>query len=111
MLSKTPAIISAILTIVLLILFAVLSVFMQMIALNGVSESQGTTAISISLVCQGIGLILAAILAGWISNFVINRFNWNKILAVLVAVIAGVILGGTLSVLSFFLSIPLAGIG
>jgi hypothetical protein len=111
MTNKTPAIISAVLTIVLLILFAVLSVFMQMIALNGVTESKGMTAMGISLVCQGIGLILAAIVAGWISNLVITKFNWNKALAVIVAVITGVLLGGTLSVLSFFLSIPLAGIG
>jgi hypothetical protein len=109
--NKTPAIISSVLTIILLILFAVLSVFMQMIALNGVSERQGTTAMGISLVCQGIGLILAAIIAGWISNLVITRFSWNKALAVLVTVIAGVLLGGTISILSFFLSIPLAGIG
>ena len=111
MTNKTPAIISVVLTILLLILLGGFSVFMQMIALNGVSERQGTTAMVISLVCQGIGLILAAIVAGWISNLVITKFNWNKALAILVAVIAGVLLGGTLSVLSFFLSIPLAGIG
>ena len=60
-----------VLTIILLILFAVLSVFMQMIALNGVSESQGTTAIIISLVCQGMGLILVGVFAGWLTNLVI----------------------------------------
>jgi hypothetical protein len=49
MTDKKSAIISAILTIVLLLLFAVLSVFTQMIALNGVSESQGMTVISIPL--------------------------------------------------------------
>ena len=110
MTNKTPAIISAVLTILLLVLLAGLSVFMQMIALNGVSERQGTTAMGISLVCQGIGLILAAIVAGWISNLVITRFNWNKVLAVIVAVIAGVLLGGAISFVSFIISIPLAGI-
>ena len=109
--NKTPAIISAVLTIVLLILFAVLSVFMQMIALNGVSESQGATAMGISLVCQGVGLILVGLFAGWLTNLVITKFNWNKILAVIVAVIAGVLLGGAISFVSFIISIPLAGIG
>ena len=109
--NKAPAIISVVLTIVLLILFAVVSVFMQMIALNGVSERQGTTAIGISLVCQGVGLIFAAIFAGWISNLVITKFNWNKVLAVIVAVIVGVLLGGAISFVSFVISIPLAGIG
>lgn len=110
MTNKTLAIISAVLTVVLLILFAVLSVFMQMIALNGVSERQGTTAMGISLVCQGIGLILAALCAGWTSNFVIRRFNWNKILAILVAVIIGTLIGGAITFVSFIISIPLAGI-
>ena len=110
MTNKTPAIISSILTIVLLIIFAVLSVFTQMIALNGVSERQGMMAMGISLVCQGIGLILAAISAGWISNLVITKFNWNKVLAVVVAVIAGVLFGGMISFVSTIISIPLAGI-
>ena len=110
MTNKTPAIISAVLTIFLLILLAGLSVFMQMIALNGASERQGTTAMSISLVCQSVGLILAGGFAGWLSNFVINRFNWNKILAVIVAIILGVLIGGIISVVAFFISIPLAGI-
>jgi hypothetical protein len=111
MTNKTPAIISAVLTIVLLVLIAVLSVFMQMIALNGVSERQGATAMGISLVCQGAGLILVSLIAGWLTNLGITKFNWNKVLAVIIAVIVGVLLGGTISILSFFLSIPLAGIG
>jgi hypothetical protein len=110
MTTKTPAIISAVLTVILLIIFAVLSVFMQMIALNGVSERQGTITMSISLVCQGIGVILVGLLAGWLTNVIISKFNWNKIRAVIVAVIVGVLLGGTISFVSFIISIPLAGI-
>ena len=109
MTNKTPAIISSVLTIVLLIIFVVLSVFTQMIALNGVSESQGMTAMGISLVCQGVGVILAAIFAGWITNLVITKFNWNKVLAVLGAVVVGVLVGGVISVVSTVISIPLAG--
>ena len=108
--AKTPAVISIVLTIILLILFAILSVFTQMIALNGVSESQGMAAMDISLVCQGVGMILAAIFSGWISNLMITKFNWNKILVVIVAVIAGVLFGGTIPVVSTIISIPMAGI-
>ena len=108
--NKAPAIISTVLTILLLILLAGVSVFMQMIALNGASERQGTIAMSISLVCQGIGLILTGLFAGWLSNFMINRFNWNKILAVSVVVILSVLIGGVISAIAFFISIPLAGI-
>lgn len=108
--NKTPAIISSILTIVFLLLFAVLSVFTQMIALNGVGESQGMTAMGISLVCQGVGVILVGVLAGWLTNLVITKFNWNKALAVIVAVIVGVLIGGAISLISTLISIPLAGI-
>lgn len=108
--NKTPAIISSILTIVLLLLFAVLSVFTQMIALNGVSENEGMTAMGISLICQGMGVILVGVLAGWLTHIVINKFNWNKVLAVIVAVIVGVLLGGAISLISTLMSIPLAGI-
>jgi hypothetical protein len=111
MTNKTPVIISAVLTIVLLILIAVLSIFTQMIALNGVSESQGMIAMGLSLVCQGMGIILVGVLAGWLTNLAITKFNWNRVPAVAVAVIAGVLLGGMLSIISFFLSIPLVGIG
>ena len=107
---KTPAIISSILTIVLLIMFAILSVFTQMIALNGVSESQGMTAMGISLVCQGVGVILVGALAGWLTHVVINKFNWNKVLAVFIAVIVGTLLGVGISLFATIISIPLAGV-
>lgn len=108
--NKKPAIISAVLTILLIIIFGVLSVFTQMLVLNGVSESQGMTAMGVSLVCQGAGAIIAALLASWLTNLGITKFNWNSILAVVIAVIAGTILGAVISFLSIIISIPLAGI-
>src|SRR5215207_7926570 len=98
--NKKPAIISAVLTILLFIVFGVLSVFTQMLVLNGANESQGMTAMGMSLVCQGAGAILAAAFAAWLTNLVITKFNWNNILAVVIAVIAGSLLGGVLSFLS-----------
>ena len=108
--NKKPAIISAILTIILLILFGVLSVFTQMLVLNGVSESEGMTAMGVSLVCQGAGAILAAAFAAWLANLVITKFDWNNILAVIIAVISGTLFGGALSFIATIISIPLAGI-
>lgn len=108
--SKTPAIISSILTIVLLIIFAVLSVFMQMLVLNGASERQGFTAMGISLACQGITALLVGLLAGRVTNLLISKFNWNNILAVAAAVIPRTALGGLVSFLSVIIAIPLAGI-
>lgn len=55
----------------------------------------------VSLVCQGTGTILAAVLAAWLTNLMITKFNWNNILAVIIAVI---------SFLSIIISIPIAGI-
>jgi hypothetical protein len=109
--NRKPAIISAILTILILIIFGVLSVFTQMLVLNGANESQGMTAMGVSLVCQGAGAILAAAFAAWLTNLVITTFNWNNILAVVVAVIAGTFLGVLISFLSVIISIPLVGIG
>jgi hypothetical protein len=108
--NKKPPIISAVLTVILLVIFGVLSVFTQMLVLNGANESQGMTAMGVSLVCQGAGAILAAAFAAWLTNLVIAKFNWNNILAVVIAVIAGTLLGGVISFLSIILSIPLAGI-
>lgn len=108
--SKKHAIISAVLTIVLLIIFGVLSIFTQMLVLNGVNESQGMTAMGVSLVCQGAGVILAGGFAGWLTNLVITKLSWNKILAVIIAVIAGGLLGGTISFVSMIISIALVGI-
>jgi len=108
--NKTPAIISTILTLLILVIFAVLSVFTQMIALNSVSERQGVTAISISLVCQGVGVLLAGIFAWWMTNLMIAKFNWKKILAVIIAVTIGTLAGGLISFLSIVIAIPVAGI-
>ena len=108
--SKTPAILATILTVILLIVIAALSVLTQMLVLNGASESQGMTAMGISLGCQGVGMILAGILAYWLTNSAVNKWNWNKIIAVLIAIVAGVTLGGLVSFLSIIAAIPLAGI-
>ncbi len=108
--NKTPARISGLSTFFILIGVAVLSVFTQMLVLNGVSESQGFNAMSISLICQSVGLFPAVILARWLTNLLITKFNWNNILAILVAVIAGTTLGGITSFLSIIISIAVSGI-
>jgi membrane protease YdiL (CAAX protease family) len=108
--TKTPAIISAVLTVIFLILFVVLFLFVQMIALNGASEQQGVMAMGLSLICQGIGVILAAMLAWRLTDLLIGKFNWNAIPAVIIAIIAGTFGGGLLAFLSVIAAIPIAGI-
>ena len=108
--SKIPAIISGLSTLIILILVAVLSVFVQMLVLNGASESQGFNAMSISLICQSLGLFPAIILTRWLTNLLITKYNWNTILAILVAVVAGTTLGGITAFLSIIISTLAAGI-
>jgi hypothetical protein len=98
------------LTVVVLVLLAIISLLLQMVALNGAGERQGVTAIGISLACQGIVVIVLAILAARATDFLIKRVNWNSILAVAVTVFVAATIGGVLSFLSSILAIPMAGI-
>lgn len=108
--NKTPAVISVILTILLLVVFAIVSVLFEMLALNGASERQGMTAMGISLLCQGVGAVLLGFFAWWLTNLLISKFNWNKIIAVVVTIFLGTTIGTGISFLSLIISIPIAGI-
>jgi hypothetical protein len=95
----------------LLLAAAFLFFFVQMVALNGVlSENKVFASLGIGVICQGISMLLAAGLAGWLSHWTISTLNWNKVLAVIVAVMLGVVLGLVMSLLSTVVSIPFAGI-
>lgn len=108
--NKAHAVISTLLTIIFLVILAIASVLLEMLALNGASERQGTLAMGISLACQGVSLVLIAVFTRWFTNLLIARFNWSKVVAVIVAVISGVLLGSVISFLSLIISIPVAGI-
>lgn len=108
--TKTP-VISAVLTVLILLSLAVLSVLLQMIALNGASEQQGLTAMGISLGCQGIVILLLAIGAARATRFLVTKVEWNGILAVVVTVLAASVIGGVISFLASVIAIPIAGIG
>lgn len=108
--TKRPATISAILTIVILLVLAVVFVLLQMVALNGASERQGFTAMGVSLGCQGILMILLAVLAARATTFLMTRAEWNSILAVVVTVLVATTVGGFLAFLSSIISIAVAGI-
>jgi hypothetical protein len=110
MLNKTPATISVILTILLLIFLAIVLLLFEMIALNGASERQGLTAIGLALACQGVVMLLAGILARWMTNFLITKATWNNIMAIVTAVLVAASIGGAISFLSMIIAIPIAGI-
>ena len=108
--AKSPATISVVLTVLLLIFVAVVSLLLQMVALGGASERQGVTAMGISLGCQGVLVILLGIFAARATRFLIARVNWNSILAVATTVLIATVIGGAISFLSMIISIPIAGI-
>lgn len=108
--TKTPAVISATLTIATLVLLAVIFVLFQMLALNGASEKQGMTAMGVSLGCQSLVIIFLGILAARATDFLIKKVGWDKILAVVVTVIAMTMIGGAISFLVTIVAIPLTGI-
>lgn len=109
--SKTPVVVSVILTIVLLLLVVAFSFFMQIILMNGViNSSQTNIALGTSLGCQGLEIILGAILAGWLTRLFINRFNMNKVLAVILAIVPVAIVAAVLSFIAIFVGLAVAGI-
>ncbi len=108
--NKSPAAISAILTVVILVFLAIVFVLLQMIALNGAGERQGLTAMGLSLGCQSILVILLATLAARVTRFLITKVEWNSILAVVITVLVATTIGGVISFLASVIAIPVAGI-
>jgi membrane protease YdiL (CAAX protease family) len=107
---KTPAAISATLTVVILIILAIVFLVLQMVVLNGASERQGLTAMGLSLGCQSIAVIFLATLAARVTSFLITKVEWNSILAVAVTVLIAATIGGVISFLATVITIPIAGI-
>jgi hypothetical protein len=106
--SKTPAIISIVITVILLILIGVFVFFIDLIALNGFSGSEGGIALTTLGVCQSIVLILFAVLAGRFTNFLIAKRGWNQVLAVAVSVITSLLAGVMFYFAAVLLSIGVA---
>lgn len=107
---KTPAAISATLTVIILIILAIVFLLLQMVALNGASEREGFTAMGISLGCQSLLVIFLAAFAARATTFLITKVEWNSILAVAVTVFAASTIGGVIAFLSSIVSIAVVGI-
>jgi MFS family permease len=108
--TKTPSIISVVLTVIVLILLGLFMGFMSLVALNGFSEREGAPALITFGVCVSIGIILSAVLAGRLTKLFIAKYNWNSILAVAVALLASTVLGIILYAIAFFLEIVIADV-
>ena len=108
--AKTPATVSVILTILMLVALAIVFVLLQMIALNGFSEREGLTAMGLSLGCQSLAVIFLAMFAARATTFLITKVEWNSILAVAITVFAAATIGGVVAILSSIVSIAVVGI-
>lgn len=108
--TKMPSIISVILTTLVLILLGVLSIFMNMVALNGMSSREGGPALLTLGSCSIIGIILSAIVASRLTKTFISKYSWNSILAVVIAFIVSILLGFVVQVIGFILAIIVADI-
>lgn len=106
--NNPPAIISAVITLTLLIVVNVILSFFTLIALNGFSERAGSTSLVASLVCQGIGVLLAVIIAWRLTVRLITKSNWSNVAAALVSALAGALVGAGFSVVAMIVSIFLA---
>jgi hypothetical protein len=106
---KTNAL-AAILTVPLLLIISIVFFFVEMIALNGVSDSRGSIAMGLLLVFQIGVLVFAGMFAGWACKALTAKFRWKPAAAVAVSVLAAAFLGTLMSFFSIILSILLAGI-
>ncbi len=109
--NKTPITITVVLTVVLLILVGIVSMFGQIVLLNGViSDRQATTALGIGLGCNGVTILLAGILARWLAKLLLVKANWPSFPSVAVSVIVSVGLGIFFSFISIIIGTMAAGI-
>ena len=106
--TKTPSILSTVITVILLLIFGAAVMFFLLVALNGFSERAATPALLTSLVCQGAGILLAGVLTWRLPKIFMEKFNWNKAIAVVVSIPTGLTLGGLIGSAALFIGIIVA---
>lgn len=105
---KTLSIISIGISVFVLLLIGVFVFFIAVVALNGFTGREGGAALTVLGVCGGVGAIVSAALAGQFTTFLMIKYNWNRVAAVGVSVLAGAIMGGFLYAIAFAFSLLVA---
>ena len=109
--NKTPIAISVILTVILLIIVGIGSMFGQIVLLNGVMDAtKGKIALGIGLGCNGVTILFAGIFSRWLAKLLLGKANWPAFPSVAVAVIVSVGLGVIFSFLSIIVGTLASGI-
>ncbi len=106
--TRTFGIIASVLTIAVLLLLGATLLFGLMVMPNGFSGREAGPALLTSLACQGAALVLAAVLAGRLTRWLVERRRWHGIVSVIVAVLAGTALFVGASMASIILSVIVA---
>ncbi|MCC7118285.1 MAG: hypothetical protein IT310_07140 [Anaerolineales bacterium] len=102
--AKASSILSVALVVLILLILGSFVFLMNVLMLNGFGR-EGGVALTVTGVCSGIGVILAAVLAGKLTKFFIVKQGWNPILAMFGAVAAAVLCGAALEGIAFFISL------
>lgn len=98
---KTSAIISSVITALLVLVIVIIFGFGGIVLLNGFMDA--SAAVYTGFTCLGITLILCPILAGVLVRLFITKFNWNNILSIFISVLVSTLLGAGMGVLSTFI--------
>jgi hypothetical protein len=109
--TRTSTTLSVILTIIAILLISVFAFLMQIVLMNGVvSTSQTNIALGASLSCQGVNVLLGAILAGRLTRLYLTRFRMHKGWAVVLAILPVTVMAAILSAIAIFVGLAVAGI-
>jgi hypothetical protein len=103
-------ILSRIITLLILLVMGVLSMLIQMIALNGVMDNRAMVAMGILFLSQAVVMVLAWKFVGWAFQILTTKFNFNYFPATALAVLTTTGLGAALFFVLIIFSILLAGI-
>lgn len=103
--TKAISAISSIITFVLALAIGLFMGFMQLVVLNGFSESEGLPGLIAFAVCQIAGLVLSVFTAGKLTAFLIAKFNWAGFWASAASIFAGIVLCVLLNVPMLFVPI------
>lgn len=102
---KSISVISSVITFVLALLIGVLMGFMQLLALNGFSESEGLPGLVAFALCQIAGLVLSVFTAAKLTALLIAKFKWAGFWASVTSIFAGTVLFVLLNVPMLFIPV------
>ena len=103
--TKTISVLSSLITFILTLALGLFMGFMQLVALNGFSEREGTPGLIAFLVCQIAGVILSVFITGKLVTYLISKFNWPGFWSSIASIFAGFVVSMLLNIPILFIPI------